>query len=618
MVQPGSGFWDLAGNVVQVSRNGKIGSKMPGWDVDLRRTRPPPIPVPDGVVMPARFRWAVPVIAVVALGVAPALTTSAAHAASKDDTPVKLTPKGEHEDGSDEASFDKLRDAYYWSRLLAGDDQLTIGQAAQLRQQASTNASGIQSETVKGKPRGGTWQQVGPNPIVQVARTSNTYAAMSGRVGALAIRGDGTLILGAAQGGVWTYDPSGGGTWTSRTKDADTQSVGALAVAPSNDSIVYMGSGEGALSGDSYYGDGVYRSKDGGVTWKHVSTLFTGQATSALAVDPTNPDHVYAATLRGRGGNHRTSAPSEQPYGVWESKDGGQNWNLLKGTRDELHGATDLVIDPQQPNRLWASFWGDAIYTSNDSGRTWTSALGNLPKGNFLEGGTRFSLGIAHPAGAANPTLYTGFDYFDSSDVYHQATVYKSVDGGTTWTTSTGSPTTGPDSIVGYCGTQCFYDNVVKPDPNNPNTVYVLGSYGYGNSPAVRRRLPIHRRRRALAEPRVRPAPRLPRHRLPAHRHQARRDRQRRRRLAVNQPRRPPDRRPTVHRRLAGPERAGQPDDRGPDPRHRPADRPVHVSRNGSATSPASTGAEPRTTAHYASRWPTTAGSTRPAVTAAR
>ena len=433
--------------------------------------------------MPARFRWAVPVIAVVALGVAPALTTSAAHAASKDDTPVKLTPKGEHEDGSDEASFDKLRDAYYWSRLLAGDDQLTIGQAAQLRQQASTNASGIQSETVKGKPRGGTWQQVGPNPIVQVARTSNTFAAMSGRVGALAIRGDGTLILGAAQGGVWTYDPSGGGTWTSRTKDADTQSVGALAVAPSNDSIVYMGSGEGALSGDSYYGDGVYRSKDGGVTWKHVSTLFTGQATSALAVDPTNPDHVYAATLRGRGGNHRTSAPSEQPYGVWESKDGGQNWNLLKGTRDELHGATDLVIDPQQPNRLWASFWGDAIYTSNDSGRTWTSALGNLPKGNFLEGGTRFSLGIAHPAGAANPTLYTGFDYFDSSDVYHQATVYKSVDGGTTWTTSTGSPTTGPDSIVGYCGTQCFYDNVVKPDPNDPNTVYVLGSYGYGNSP---------------------------------------------------------------------------------------------------------------------------------------
>ena len=80
-------------------------------------------------------------------------------------------------------------------------------------------------------------------------------------------------------------------------------------------------------------------------------------------------------------------------------------------------------------------------------------------------------------------SLYTGFDYFDSSDVYHQATVYKSVDGGTTWTTSTGSPAPAPTRSLGYCGTQCFYDNVVKPDPNDPNTVYVLGSYGYGNSP---------------------------------------------------------------------------------------------------------------------------------------
>ena len=77
-----------------------------------------------------------------------------------------------------------------------------------------------------------------------------------------------------------------------------------------------MGSGEGALSGDSYYGDGFYRSTDGGVTWKHVSTLFTGQAVSAIAVDPTNANHVYAATLRGRGGNHRTTSPTSAQYGV--------------------------------------------------------------------------------------------------------------------------------------------------------------------------------------------------------------------------------------------------------------------------------------------------------------
>jgi uncharacterized repeat protein (TIGR01451 family) len=405
---------------------------------------------------------------------------STAAPAPKDDAPVLLTPKGEHEDGSDEAGFAKLRDAYYSSRLLAGDTQLSLTQAAGLRSKADVNASKIASESHRGSARGGTWAQIGPAPLVQVTRTSNTLAAMSGRIGALAMRNDGTIILGAAQGGVWTYDATSQ-TWISRTKDASTQSVGALAVAPSNDNIVYMGSGEGALSGDSYYGDGVHRSTDGGVTWKHVSALFTGQAVSDLVVDPGNPDHVFAATLRGRGGARRTSAPTQVPYGVWESLDAGKHWTLRKGTTDELHGATNLIMDPQNAKLLWASFWGDGIYRSTDGGHTWASALGNLPKGNFLEGGTRFALGIAHPAGSAEATIYTGFDYFDLTGKYHQSQVYRTTDGGTTWAaTATGS---GTDSILGYCGTQCFYDNVIKPDPTNPDVVYVLGIYGYTNSP---------------------------------------------------------------------------------------------------------------------------------------
>jgi len=194
---------------------------------------------------------------------------------------------------------------------------------------------------------------------VQNGRTTNAFQAVAGRIGALVIRNDGTIILGAAQGGVWTYDAASG-TWTPRTSASDTQAVGALALAPSNDSIVYMGSGEGALSGDSYYGDGFYRSSDGGVTWTHVSTLFTGQAVTDIVVDPTNPQHVYASTVRGRGGNHRTTKPSDQPYGVYESTNGGSTWTLRKGTTNELHGATDLVMDPKNPSVLFASFWGDA------------------------------------------------------------------------------------------------------------------------------------------------------------------------------------------------------------------------------------------------------------------
>jgi hypothetical protein len=229
-----------------------------------------------------------------------------------DDTPTLLTPKGEHEDGSDEATFDKLRDAYYASRLLAGDDELTLDQAAALRLKAARAASGIAKETAKGAPRGGTWSSVGPDPVVQVGRTSNTFQAVSGRIGALAVRNNGSIILGAAGGGVWTYDQSAG-VWTPRTAETDTQAVGALAIAPSNDSLVYMGSGEGALSGDSYAGDGIYRSSDGGVTWSHVSTKFTGQAVSSIVVDPANANHLYAATLRGRGGIRRTTHPTVTP-----------------------------------------------------------------------------------------------------------------------------------------------------------------------------------------------------------------------------------------------------------------------------------------------------------------
>jgi uncharacterized repeat protein (TIGR01451 family) len=399
-----------------------------------------------------------------------------------DDTPVLLTPKGEHEDGTEEnESFDKLRDAYFWSRLLAGDEELTLEQAAGLRSKASGEASSFEAESKGGGSRGGTWTSAGPDPIVQVGRTTNTFEAVTGRIGALAIRNNGTIILGAAQGGIWTYD-SASQTWISRTPDATTQSVGALAIAPSNDNIVYAGSGEGALSGDSYYGDGVYRSNDGGVTWARVSgDLFNGQASSAIEVDPANPDHVYLATLRGRGGSRRTTHPTTAQFGVYESTDGGRHWSLRKGTTDELHGATDLVMDPRNPRNLWASFWGDAIYRSTDGGATWTSALGNLPAGNFLEGGTRFALGLSHPNGAASPTIYTGFDYFDLSDTYHEARIWKTTDGGTTWTqTAAGS---GPDAVAAYCGTQCFYDNFVKPDPANPDVVYVGGSYGYDNSP---------------------------------------------------------------------------------------------------------------------------------------
>ncbi|MHA3703442.1 hypothetical protein ACXR2U_14795 [Jatrophihabitans sp. YIM 134969] len=400
-----------------------------------------------------------------------------------DDAPTYLTPKGDREDGSDEQGFDKLRDAYYWSDLLAGDDGGIDGdKAAALRAKAvqENNATATSDSKAAGGPSG-TWANQGQSPVVQVARTSNTLEAVSGRVTALVIRPDGTVIAGGAQGGVWTYDQTTK-VWTSRSADTDTQSVGALAESTSNPDVVYLGTGEGNLAGDSYYGNGVYRSDNGGVSWRKVSgDSFVGVSTSQIVVDPRNADHLFIATLRGRAGAQRVTPPGAKVYGVYESKDGGTTWALRKGTTDELHGATDLVMDPTSPSTLWASFWGDQIYRTTNSGATWQPVMGDLPHGNFLEGGTRFALGLSHPRGAAKATVYVGFDYFDSKDVYHESQLWKTTNDGAHYALT--GQGTGIDSIVGYCGTQCFYDNLVRPDPRDPDTVYLLGLYGYDNSP---------------------------------------------------------------------------------------------------------------------------------------
>jgi uncharacterized repeat protein (TIGR01451 family) len=433
-------------------------------------------------------------LAAVAL-LAPMLATAGASTVSAasggDDTPTLLTPKGEIADEfnevDDAGSFAKRNDAYDENRLLSGDDPLSTSQAAALRGKGIAKAATLPVVNSKTQPStvGGAWTSLGPGPTVQVARTSNTFEAVSGRIGALAIRKNGDLILGAAGGGVWTYDRSSG-TWISRSANTDSQAVGALATAPSNDKFVYMGSGEGALSGDSYYGDGIYQSKDGGKTWIHASgTFFEGVAVSHIVVDPTDPNHLYVATLRGRGGVRRTTAPSSQQYGIWQSVNGGKKWTASKVTSDEFRGATDLVMDPTNPLVLWASFWGDKIYRSTDGGLTWASAMGDLPPGNFSASATRFSLGLSHPAGAAHATVLTGFDYNDTGNVHHSARVWKTTDDGAHWTVlPTGGSSTSQNSIADYCTTQCFYDNVVAPDPKNPDTIYVEGSYGYNKSPA--------------------------------------------------------------------------------------------------------------------------------------
>ena len=408
------------------------------------------------------------------------------------DAPVLVPGTPYPDSGQDDGSnLITINDDYTLSRL-AGDNQLSVETAGQLRAAGAKKAQSLKQAPAPGGTVtfGSPWTGIGPSPILQIQRSDGALAPVSGRIGALAIRKNGRFILGAAQGGIWTMDP-GTGAWVPRTDTLTSLATGALAVAPSNDLIVYDGTGEGALSGDSYFGNGILKSTDGGTTWTHVSgDYFFGVSTARLAVDPTNPNHLYAAILRGRGGAHRTSPPVHSTYGLWESTDGAVTWHLLMAAPGSSLGATEVRIDPVTPNVLYASFLGDKIYKSTDGGATWNPIMNGLPaEADFSAGPTRFSIGLSHPAGQS-PVLYVGFDFVNGPSAspavggpgaHRVARIFKSTDAGASWVPV--QRVGGLNGVADYCTSQCTYDNVIETDPTNPNVVFAGGSFGYNLSP---------------------------------------------------------------------------------------------------------------------------------------
>ncbi|HKI85133.1 MAG TPA: glycoside hydrolase, partial [Thermoanaerobaculia bacterium] len=194
------------------------------------------------------------------------------------------------------------------------------------------------------------------------------------------------FYIGPVNGGVWESDDYGR-SWKPIFDDEGTQSIGAIAVAPSNFEIVYVASGEGLQRPDLSVGDGIYRSADGGRTWTHLG-LRDGQQIPALAVDPSNPDRLFAAVL-----GHPYGPNSER--GVFRSTDGGKTWkNVLY--KDENTGAYDVDIDPADPQVVYASLWqarqgpweynnayggGEGgLFKSTDGGTTWHQLSNGLPK----------------------------------------------------------------------------------------------------------------------------------------------------------------------------------------------------------------------------------------------
>lgn len=276
------------------------------------------------------------------------------------------------------------------------------------------------------------------------------------------------FYIGAVNGGVWKTDDAGN-TWHSVFDDQPTQSIGSIAVAPSDPNILYVGSGEGQHRPDLSVGDGIYKSTDAGKTWTHLG-LRDGQQIPGLAVDPSNPNRVFAAVL-----GHPYGPNAER--GVYRSLDGGNTWQQVL-FKDENTGAYSVAIDPSQPQTVYASLWQDrlgpwedknqyqgpegGLFKSTDGGTTWRKLTNGLPANT-----AQAIVTVSH----ANPQrLYATVSV--RSDTGGKGApgsgLYRSDDAGETWARITDDPR--PLASISENDLP-----VMRPHPTNPDIVYISG-----------------------------------------------------------------------------------------------------------------------------------------------
>jgi photosystem II stability/assembly factor-like uncharacterized protein len=273
------------------------------------------------------------------------------------------------------------------------------------------------------------------------------------------------FYVGQVDGGVWKSDDYGR-TWNPIFDGQPTQSIGAIAVAPSDSKIVYVASGEGLHRPDLSVGDGIYKSIDSGKTWQHLG-LSDSQQIPALAVDPHDPNRLFAAVLGHPYG------PNEE-RGIFRSTDGGATWKKIL-YKDEKTGGSEVVIDPADPNVVYAAMWesrlgpwedgnnyegtNGGLFKSTDGGDTWNPLKNGLPK-NLVQ----IQIAIA----ASDPNrLYATFSTTEKSEYASGAGLgfYRSDDAGESWYKVTDDPR--PAMKIGGGDLP-----IPMVDPKDPNVVY--------------------------------------------------------------------------------------------------------------------------------------------------
>ncbi len=269
----------------------------------------------------------------------------------------------------------------------------------------------------------------------------------SGRVTSLAIAPGGTIYAGSASGGVWASS-SGGKTWRPLTDRQPDLAIGALALDPANPKVIYAATGENDDCGDCFYSMGVLKSANAGRSWTLLGRkTFFGHYLSSIVVDPQNPSRVYAAG----------------DLGVMRSNDGGAHWH--KVLRDPT---TDLVLAPGRPQALLAGVEGVGIERSLNGGRTWQRLSGGLPGRHALIGRIAIAVAPSDPS-----TIYTAYAGLRSRCQDCLLGLYVTRDGGANWTKlkvpdyfrEPGKP----------IAAQGDYDNVLAVSPTNPNVLFAGG-----------------------------------------------------------------------------------------------------------------------------------------------
>ena len=269
-----------------------------------------------------------------------------------------------------------------------------------------------------------------------------------------------TFYFGAVDGGMWKTT-NAGLTWEPISDGQMNPSIGAFAIAQSDPRVIYVGTGEADLRSDITYGDGVYKSDDGGMHWRHIGLEDTRHI-GRILIDPKNPNIVLVAAVGHAYG------PNDQ-RGVFRTTDGGQSWSHVLSKGPDI-GAVDLASDPANPEVVYATTWaprrppwsqyqpnegpGSAIYKSTDEGVTWsevgTQGLPPKPYGR---------IGVAVARGSRSPFVYALMEAAGRG-----TGLYRSDDGGQTWELCTKDPNV---------TSRMWYFAGVTADPQRPNVVYV-------------------------------------------------------------------------------------------------------------------------------------------------